>query len=173
MVKALVSGVSAASALVVAAGLLCRAVGALAAPAPKSLEDLQATRQRPLFSPTRRPPPVVPAPEVHVAVPQAPPPAPPPDLEVSGVIVGPDARSVIVHHAQDTTPTYLSVGSQIDGWTVSAIRSREVVLQHDTRSVTIGLPDPSHRVATPGVPGQAGPGGATNRMKPLRPEPEL
>ena len=105
----------------------------------------EATRSRPLFSPTRRPPPPPPPAPVLVAPPavvMAPPPVIAPDLAVSGVIVGTDTRIAIVKRPSDAVFTRLKPGSMIDGWTVSAIEPRAVVLRRDDRSVTIGMPDP-------------------------------
>ena len=103
----------------------------------------EATRTRPLFSPTRRPPPP-PAP-AFVAPPVAmiaPAPVMAPDLAVSGVIVGTDTRIAIVKRPSDAVFTRVTRGSQIDGWTVSEIEPRAVVLRRDDRSVTIGMPEP-------------------------------
>lgn len=67
-----------------------------------------------------------------------------PDLAVSGVIVGNDTRVAIVKRPTDAVFLRLTPGSKIDGWTVSAIEPRAVVLRRDDRSVTIGMPDPPH-----------------------------
>ena len=67
-----------------------------------------------------------------------------PDLAVSGVIVGTDTRIAIVKRPSDAAFTRLTPGSKIDGWTVSEIEPRAVVLRRDDRSVTIGMPDPPH-----------------------------
>jgi general secretion pathway protein N len=105
----------------------------------RDLAHLEATRLRPLFSPTRRPPPVVavvaaPAPLAPAAVP-----APPPAVQLTGVIIG-DKRMAIVRRAADPRPINIEVGSTIDGWTVSAISSREIELRQERRVVTIALP---------------------------------
>lgn len=133
-----------------AAGVLAAVVCAMVLPgsATRAAEgdrpaSYEATRSRPLFSPTRRPPPP-PAP-AFVAPPvvvMAPAPVMAPDLAVSGVIVGTDTRIAIVKRPSDAVFTRLTPGSKIDGWTVSAIEPRAVVLKRDDRSVTIGLPDP-------------------------------
>ncbi|HVX92442.1 MAG TPA: hypothetical protein VG985_04395 [Xanthobacteraceae bacterium] len=53
--------------------------------AAQSLERLSATRERPLFSPTRRPPaPPPPPPAISRAAP--PPPSPPPGIALFGII---------------------------------------------------------------------------------------
>ncbi len=73
----------------------------------------------------------------------APPPMMAPDLAVSGVIIGTEKRIAIVKRSNDAAFTRVSPGSQIDGWTVSEIESRSVVLRRDDRSVTIGMPEPT------------------------------
>ena len=74
----------------------------------------------------------------------APPPVLAPDLAVSGVIVGTDPRIALVKRPSDAAFMRLTPGSKIDGWTVSEIEPRAVVLRRDDRSVTIGMPDPPH-----------------------------
>ncbi len=104
----------------------------------------EATRARPLFSPTRRPPPppvTVPAEPSPVSVP---PPAPPPDLTVSGIIIGGGTGAAIVRHPADASATRITLGGQVDGWTVTAILPRSIVLRRDGRSVTLELRSASH-----------------------------
>jgi hypothetical protein len=109
------------------------------------LESLDATRARPLFSPSRRPPPP-PAPIAAPILPPAPVPvaAPPPDIQLVGVVFGGRTHTAIVEHPADPRPINVEVGDQIDGWTVTEIRPREIVLEHGPRTVTIGLPQPGH-----------------------------
>src|SRR6266481_2765256 len=96
----------------IAALLLMVPVPALAADAPpqaegqsgaapasplamQPLDQLSATRERPLFSPTRRP---VPAPIAHVpeAPPPPPPPPPPPNVALFGIVMdGDEARAIV------------------------------------------------------------------------------
>lgn len=105
------------------------------------LRELEATRQRPLFSPTRRPPPP-PAPVNETVVPVAPSVKPPPDIKVSGIILGDDRSVAIVRLGQDPNSVHLWVGSQVDGWTVEAIEARRILLRLGSRSLTADLPDP-------------------------------
>ena len=125
------------------AGLLSASASAAAEGSPPSAYE--ATRLRPLFSPTRRPPP--PSAPAFVAPPVAaiaPAPVMAPDLAVSGVIVGTHTRIAIVKRPSDAVFTRVTPGSQIDGWTVSDIQPRAIVLRRDDRSVTIGMPEPAH-----------------------------
>jgi hypothetical protein len=103
--------------------------------AAQSLERLSATVDRPLFSPSRRPPPgpVAQAPEPPV------PPAPPPDLVLSGIVMdGQSARAVVRVGAQKKI-LHAQIGDNIDGWTVSQIEGRRLVLSLDGRFATYTL----------------------------------
>ncbi len=66
-----------------------------------------------------------------------------PDLAVSGIIIGPEKRIAIVKRLNDAVFMRLAPGNQIDGWTVTEIDARAVVLRRDDRSVTIGMPEPT------------------------------
>ena len=127
--------------LVAAVLSICGVAEAAEAP---GLDALEATRQRPLFAPTRRPPPreAASAPAEAAAAPDAPVPAP--NLELRGVIVGHDRRVAIVKHPQDAKTTDLSIGDRIDGWVVMAIQPRTIVLHRDFRSVALDMPEPGH-----------------------------
>ncbi len=106
------------------------------------LRTLEATRQRPLFSPTRRPPP--PSVVDEAEAPPAPPVKPPPDIKVSGIILGSERSVAIVRLGQNAASLHVSLGSQVDGWTVSAIEARRIELRLGSRSLTAVLPDPGH-----------------------------
>jgi general secretion pathway protein N len=106
------------------------------------LETLEATRSRPLFSPSRRPPPPVIAMSAPVvaAAPVVPDPhATPPDLHLIGVIVGSDEQRAIVKRAREVKSFGVAAGDQIDGWTVAHIEPRQIILQHDEKSATIAF----------------------------------
>jgi hypothetical protein len=104
------------------------------------LSQLTATRERPLFTPSRRPP--NPAPPVRVAVAAAPPPvlppAPPPFVLV-GTITGQAANIAIVKHDKTGEATSLKAGDVRDGWTVTAIERRAVRFSRDERTEEIAL----------------------------------
>lgn len=107
---------------------------------PGGLDRYRATRDRPLFSPSRRAPSVpegeadAGAPVPTVAKPAA------PDLSVSGIVLGSQTRIAIVRRGSDPAATHVTVGSSIDGWTVSAIGVRDVTLQRDQDTISISLP---------------------------------
>jgi hypothetical protein len=102
--------------------------------AAQSLERLSATVDRPLFSPSRRPAPgpIARAPELPM------PPVPPPDLVLSGIVMdGDSARAVVRVGAEKILRT--QIGDKIDGWTVSQIEGRKLVLSLDGRFATFTL----------------------------------
>jgi hypothetical protein len=101
------------------------------------LEQLSATRERPLFSPTRRPPP-----EPAVVVqgpPPPPPPPPPPDVALYGIVMdGEQARAVIRANPADKL-TRVGIGDDVGGWKVAQIEGRRLVLSLDGRLATFDM----------------------------------
>jgi hypothetical protein len=99
------------------------------------LDEFAETRDRPLFSPTREPP----APKL-ASVPQVappPPPAPPPSLVLLGVVSDGNGPHAMVRGGDKTIRAHL--GEEIEGWKVTQIESRRLVLSHDDRSVSFAL----------------------------------
>jgi hypothetical protein len=99
------------------------------------LEELSQTRDRPLFSATRR----APAPAL-ASVPQIvapPPPLPPPSVVLIGVVSDGVGARAVVRGGQKTIRAEL--GQEIEGWTVTQIEPRRLVLSHDGRSVSFAL----------------------------------
>jgi len=112
------------------------------------LKSLSATRERPIFLPSRRPPaPVVAAapPEPPKPPPPAPPPAEPerPALRLLGVVTGTtDGFAIFV---SDTTRDIirLKTGEGHEGWILRSVKAREAVLEKNRRSAVIELPPPT------------------------------
>jgi general secretion pathway protein N len=109
------------------------------------LRSLSATRERPIFSPSRRAPtpPVIAAPFV---APVTPPPKPPepdqPLLTLIGTIVG-ETDSVGVFIDQVTHNVIrLKTGEEHAGWLLRSIQGREATFQKDLRDATLALPAP-------------------------------
>lgn len=121
------------------------------APAPAArqfelppLEDLEATRERPLFNPTRRPPAVEVAPE-----------APPPitesvslPFELTGIALGDDVRIAILHNKTTNEEVRLREGDKLDEWMLEAVADRFILLRGDGRRVRVWLFDNAKK---PGV----------------------
>ncbi len=109
------------------------------------LSALSATRDRPLFSLSHRPPPpaVVPAP-APVAVSPATPtkPAEPerPPLTLLGTVVGQDKRLAIFFNQSTHQPVRLEEGRGESGWRLKSDSPRSAVVEKDGLTVTIDLP---------------------------------
>jgi general secretion pathway protein N len=131
-----------------------------AAPAAKGnplwaipLRALVATRDRPLFSASRRPPsPVIPSapnPIPHalpVAIRAAEPERPP--LLLMGTVVSADTRIAIMLNQITKLVTQVREGDEESGWRVKAVSLRSTVVERDDQSVTLELPRPENAGAT-------------------------
>lgn len=106
------------------------------------LTSLNATRQRPIFLPSRRPPtPAVPAAVIKEQLPPAAEPDRPP-LSLVGIVTGPtDGFAVFV---SDTTRDIvrLRTGEGHEGWILRSVQRREAVLERNQRKTVIELPAP-------------------------------
>jgi general secretion pathway protein N len=127
------------------------------------LSALTATRDRPVFSASRRPPtPAV----VPVAIERPAPPPPPtepekPNLVLVGTIVG-DADSFGIFIDQTSrTALRLKLGEQHDGWTLRSVQKREAMLVKDQQIAVVAMPQP----------GKAGDAG--NELSPSGPERDV
>jgi hypothetical protein len=105
--------------------------------AAQPLELLSETRDRPLFSPSRRPPP-----PVLASVPQiVQPPAEirPPSVVLLGVVTDDNGARAVVRAGSPEKTIRAHLGEEIDGWKVTLIEPRRLVLSHDDRSVSFAL----------------------------------
>jgi general secretion pathway protein N len=126
---------------------------ALANPlAARPLDRLSATTDRPLFSPSRRrsPPPALrqdPQPSAIVL--------PPPDLVLSGVVMDGEGARVVVLVGPEKKVLRAQIGDEIDGWKISQIEGRKLVLSLDGRFATFTLfnRDVDHRGVGESAPG--------------------
>jgi general secretion pathway protein N len=131
------------------------------------LRSLSITRERPLFSPSRRPPPaaVVAAPFVRPA--QLPPKAVEPDhplLTLVGTIVGENQSIGIFVDQVGKNVIRLKTGQGHAGWTLRTIQGRAATFEKDQREATLILPARSATdqaaASVPGlIPVAAQPGG--------------
>jgi general secretion pathway protein N len=102
----------------------------------QSLDRLAVTRDRPLFSPSRRP--VPPPPPPVERAPEAAPPPPAPNVTVVGIVIDAEGAHAIVRSG--TAPIErLQIGDVIGGWKVSQIEGRRLVLSLDDRSATFTM----------------------------------
>ena len=123
------------------------------------LSTLTATRERPLFTPSRR----APAPAVAGPVVAAPPPPPAsapaeperPQLVLVGAIAS-DSEGIAVFLDQATNNIIrLRTGQDHSGWVLRSVKGREATLQKDQQTTTLTLPVPGEApaLAAPGLPG--------------------
>jgi hypothetical protein len=108
-------------------------VNPLAAP---PLDRLSATRERPLFTPSRRAPP--PPPPVGSAAPVESA-ASPPSISLLGVIIAVEGPRAVINDATRNKVVRLRIGDEIDGWKVRQIDERLLVLGRDGRSASFKL----------------------------------
>ena len=107
------------------------------------LSKLSMTRDRPIFSPSRRPP-MVAAPQVMARPVEPAKPAEPenPPLVLVGTVAGEDSGiAVFVELASENT-VRLRVNESHQGWTLSSIVGREVTLLKGRKSSVLALAPP-------------------------------
>jgi general secretion pathway protein N len=128
------------------------------------LRTLSATRERPIFSPSRRPPPaaIVVAPAEPTAQPPRPVVAERPALALVGTIVGEGERIAIFYNTATRATIRLRLGETDDaGWKLVSVDARTSLLEKGRESVTLALPAPGEMapgtVAAPRPAGSAEP----------------
>ena len=105
--------------------------------AAQPFDRLSATRDRPLFSPTRHPP--APPPEIAVEPAPPPPPSPPPNIVLLAVVMDGEEARAIVRTAPEAKILRVQIGDDIAGWKVGQIEARRLVLSLDERSATFTM----------------------------------
>jgi len=104
------------------------------------ISTLSITRERPIFSATRRPPaPPAPKPVVEAA---EPPPTPPesPHLALLGTATGETENVAVVIDQTTKNLVRLRAGEAVSGWFLRSLDSRAMTLEKEGRSVTLSLP---------------------------------
>ena len=106
-------------------------------------ESLSATRERPIFSPSRRPPPVLAA--APLEPPKPPPPAPEaqrPALRLLGIVSGAiDGFAIFINETTQNI-VRLKTGEGHEGWILRSVKAREAVLENNRRRAVLALPSP-------------------------------
>lgn len=110
------------------------------------LSALSATRERPIFTASRRPP-APPPPPVAAAVAPPPPPPPPAPLEpppftLVGTALGKPQSVALLLDQSTKALVRLRVGEAANGWHLRAVESRSMTLEKDRQVVTLSLPQP-------------------------------
>src|SRR5580700_3501454 len=115
------------------------------------LSALTATRNRPLFTPSRRPPAPVVA-SVPVATPQPPPPpaAMPqhPNLTLVGTVAGENESVAVFIDTTTRDAVRLRTGEGHSGWILQSVERRTATLQKGDQTETLALPRPTAQEAS-------------------------
>jgi hypothetical protein len=109
------------------------------------LKQLSITRERPIFSPSRRPPPpAMPTYVAPVAVRTAQKPKEPerPSITLLGTILGSSESIGIFLNPATRDIVRLLLGEDHEGWALRSVKSREVTLVKDREKVVLELPPP-------------------------------
>jgi general secretion pathway protein N len=109
------------------------------------IAQLSTTRDRPIFSPSRRPPPpaVTPAEVPKVAVVSMPREPERPQLTLVGTVASDDEGFGIFLDQSTNAVFRLRVGEDYQGWKLRSVQGRETTLEKDQRVVPLALPQPS------------------------------
>jgi hypothetical protein len=106
----------------------------LAAP---SLDRLSATRERPLFTPSRRAAPPPPPPVASTAPVESA--AAPPRITLVGVVISVQGPRAVVNNTALNKIVRVRIGDEIDGWIVRPLDERLLVLWREGRSTSYKL----------------------------------
>jgi general secretion pathway protein N len=118
------------------------------------LNTLTATRERPLFTPSRRPP-MQAAPAAIVSAPPPPPPAAEPEqlgLRLLGTIAGREGGIAICLNVATSAIVRVRTGESFEGWNLRTVRGREATFEKASRQEVLALPspdDPRQPIAAP------------------------
>jgi len=121
------------------------------------LKNLSVTRERPIFSASRRPPApaVAAAPYVPPRAPSKPPEPERPQLTLVGTIAGQQEAFGIFLDQTTNDVVRLKLGDAQRGWLLRRVLKREVMLEKDRETVVLALPAPTEGLAA-AVPQVAG-----------------
>jgi hypothetical protein len=108
------------------------------------LAQFSVTRERPIFSPSRRPPPPAVAPMSAPKAIALPKPKEPerPQLTLVGTIAGDEEGFGIFLDQSNKTVIRLKIGEDFQGWKLRSVQGRETALEKDRHVVTLALPQP-------------------------------
>jgi general secretion pathway protein N len=103
------------------------------------LDELKATRERPLFERERRPP----SEEEEVAQEPEPQEAVPDDgslpFELAGIVKGPDVSIAMLRHRETKEVQHLRPGEELAEWRIEEIAARHVVVRRGENKVRLEL----------------------------------
>jgi general secretion pathway protein N len=109
------------------------------------LTQLPLTRDRPIFSPSRRPPPPAVAPAAVPKLVVAPRPSEPerPQFSLVGTVAGDDDGFGIFLDQATNAVFRLRVGGEYQGWKLRSVRGRETIVEKDRQIVPLALSQPT------------------------------
>jgi general secretion pathway protein N len=115
------------------------------------LSALTATRERPLFLPSRRAPAPAVAGTPVVVAPPPPASAEPeqPPLTLIGAVAGDNEGFAVFLDQATGSVIRLKTGQDHSGWVLSSVKGREATLEKNRRSATLSLPAPGEAQAMP------------------------
>ena len=121
------------------------------------LSALSATRERPLFLPSRRPPvpPAVAGPPV-VVVAAKPVEDDRPQVTLVGAVAGDSDGFAVFVDLRTNATVRLRTGQEHAGWTLSSVKGREAILAKDKETLVFALPAPGTNGTPPVMPGAPG-----------------
>ncbi len=114
------------------------------------LKQLSITRDRPIFSPSRRPPPpATPTYVAPVAVRTPPKPKEPekPSITLVGTILGTSESIGIFLNPATRDIVRLRLGEDHEGWALRSVKTREVTLVKDRERAVLELPPPGDQAS--------------------------
>ena len=107
------------------------------------LTSLNATKERPIFSPSRRSPAIAVLSTTQSPSPQANEQSRRPHLALVGVIAGDDDGIAIFIDETTKGVLRLRTGESHLGWALQLVKGREVTLHNDSETIILALPNPS------------------------------
>ena len=131
------------------------------------LDDLQATRNRPLFAPNRQPDAVPEKTDTETTVTQESADSLPYDL--TGVVMGTDVAIAILLNRDTQETVRLRQGETLESWSIQEVAQRYIVLRQDEREIRLELFQAKADGSTPVQPPQLP---ATIRRPPPPPPPQ-
>jgi general secretion pathway protein N len=114
------------------------------------LEELRATRERPLFSPNRKPDAEVATRTEEPVIEESPAAVP---FELTGVVMGAKRAVAILRNRETMETVHLHQGETAETWSVEEIAQRHIVLSSEGKQVRLQLFDPKPEGAA-GSPAQ-------------------
>ncbi|HET6374659.1 MAG TPA: hypothetical protein VFF88_01285, partial [Methylocella sp.] len=109
------------------------------------LSALTATRERPVFSPSRRAPqpPAEPEPVADAAPPPPPPPEPEtPSLTLMGTVINEPESLAIIHDDKTNTTVRVHTGESVSGWVLVSVEPGTMTLEKNSQTATVTMPPP-------------------------------